>query len=58
MVVSTRKSFDKSFARLSDRQLALVEASLASFMADPFAHSLRNHALKGKDFAGVRSIDA
>lgn len=51
------KPYIKSYKKLHPRSREAVDKALRVFIADPFAPSLRNHALKG-EWAGVRSIDA
>jgi mRNA-degrading endonuclease YafQ of YafQ-DinJ toxin-antitoxin module len=58
MKIVVQKTFLKAFVRLDKRSQLAVEAALAVFVQTPFAKELRNHELKGRKYAGARSIDA
>ena len=57
MRIETKKSFDKSYGKLSEKDKVRVKIALWIFMENPFHSQLRNHELKG-EYAGLRSLDA
>ena len=57
MQVFVRKSFRKSYVKLSERERKLVDDRLSLFREDPFHPDLKNHALKGA-LKGQRAISA
>ena len=58
MQVRAEKEFIKAFEKLSKTSRTAVELALEIFLEHPFHPKLRNHALKGKKYAGFRSLDA
>lgn len=57
MKIRYTSSFKKDLRKLSKQNQKRVASALTLFMQDPFALSLRNHALQGR-CKGVRSITA
>jgi addiction module RelE/StbE family toxin len=57
MKAEFHKDFDKQLGRLPEKQREKAIDVIASFLDDPTAVSLRNHALIGQ-WAGYRSISA
>lgn len=47
MKIRYHKSFEKSFKKLPKGLKAKTKEAIATFVKDPFAKKLRNHALKG-----------
>lgn len=56
MIIVFHRQFEKEFKKLSARDKIITLDRLDLFIQNPFQHSLRNHALKGK-YLGYRSID-
>ncbi len=56
MDVAFHKNFVKQYRALPQRTRIKCDARLVAFRKDPFASSLRNHALHGV-YKGYRSID-
>ncbi len=56
MNIQTTKSFDKQYAKLNIKVKSQFKQRVEQFRVDPFAVTLRNHALKGR-YLGYRSID-
>lgn len=57
MNIDFTKTFNKQFEKLTEKRQKQVQASVALFLQDTAAPSLRNHALKG-EWLGHRSISA
>jgi addiction module RelE/StbE family toxin len=57
MHVDFTKSFDKQFQKLHQKKQRQVRDTVAVFLDDASAPSLRNHGLKG-EWIGHRSISA
>lgn len=58
MDIKKHVNFKKQYKKLSDIDKNRVDQALEKFIENPTHPSLRNHALKGKDYEGLRSIDA
>jgi len=57
MQLHFKKSFVKSYQKLSLQDQGKVDEALADFQVDPFSPHLKNHALHGK-LIGKRAISA
>jgi len=58
MEIIRHNTFKKQYKKLSEKNQEAVHDALKKFEKNPLDKSLRNHALKGKKYAGLRSIDA
>lgn len=45
MLIQTRKTYDKMYAKLSKKEKIFVKETLAIFIESPFDKAIRNHAL-------------
>ncbi len=52
-----RKSFEKQYKKLPKKIKTKVKERNILFEKEPFSIILNNHALHGKKFVGMRSID-
>jgi len=57
MQIYWHKNFRKQYNKLDTNKKHLVEKALSTFIENPNATQLRNHALKG-NYKDCRSIDA
>ncbi len=57
MSIDFTKVFNKQFEKLTEKRQKQARASVALFLQDAAAPSLRNHTLKG-EWLGYRSISA
>lgn len=57
MKIIFRKSYEKRYKKLPEKVKTKVKERNLLFEKDSFNPILNNHALHGKKFAGMRSID-
>lgn len=58
MEVILSKKFRKQFSKMRVNEKKRVRTALEKFQKNPFDEALYNHALKGKELKGLRSISA